>query len=269
MAQVKATLHRESFTTALDPAERENRIKAAMYTGVIAIVMGLILWFYSLQMEVPIPLPEAEEVEVLVEPPAGGGGGGGSPNSEVVPIDPEPVTQTPRSVEQTPDEQAVPQVKTPVVPTPTPDPVDNTLEEMKKRREEAKLKAERDKASQGGGGSGTGQGSGTGSGTGPGSGSGSGGGIGSGRGTGIGHSFGSGRSFRAGGTSTDCHEAGKVVLEVQLMPNGKIIFEDVDPGTTGSDCLIRAAKEILRNSSFNSSENPASTGTITFIFKLN
>jgi hypothetical protein len=253
---------------AADPIEKENRIKSGVTTTVIAICVALILWLYRINLEVPVPLPEAHEVEVAIEPAQGGGGGGGSPSD--APVDPAPqVNETPRSVEETQDPDAtVEQVKTPDKPVVPPEPeVDPSIARMRANRQKAQQEAEANKNK--GTGKGTGEGSGEGSGKGPGKGSGDGGGIGSGHGPGVGHTFG-GRSFRPGNTPTDCHEAGKVILEVMLLPNGKIIFQDVDPGTTGSDCLIRAAKEILKNSSFNEAANkPAGVGTITFNFRLN
>ncbi len=251
---------------AVDAVEKENRFKSGITTTVIAIAVALLLWLYNINLEVPVPLPEAHEVEVAIEPEMAGGGGGGSPNDAATVIPDQTSSEPARSVEETPDEKAVEQHKTPE--TPVEKPVDNSIEKMREQRKKAKEEEER-KKKEGGGGKGDGDGSGDGDGKGPGKGNGTGGGIGDGTGPGIGHDIG-GRSLRQGRTETDCHEAGKVVLEVMVLSNGKIIFQDVDPATTGSACLIRAAKEILRNSSFNEAANkPSTTGLITFNFRLN
>ncbi len=83
----------------------------------------------------------------------------------------------------------------------------------------------------------------------------------------VGHAL-TGRKLSRGITSPDCHEAGKVVLEVKVLPSGKIIFMYVDPATNGSNCLIEAAKEIVKASSFNETSGPITESTMTFIFRL-
>lgn len=248
--------------------ERKNKITSGSITTAVTIIVLLVFLLYH--WEWPQPEKKAEEkaeVTVMMEADNAGGGGGGAPrNLEPVPAIKE-THSAPQATEQTPDEDAVNVKKTPDKPVENPTPKDNTLEELMKNRNKAKNNPVKNNADDG---EGTGQGSGQGSGKGTGKGSGEGSGEGSstGPGVGIGHDFGKGRNFRPGATNKDCHEAGKVVLDVQLLSSGKIVFQDVDPRTTGSDCLINLAKDILKGSSFNSSTDPASDGTITFIFKV-
>jgi hypothetical protein len=257
------TTHIQSFTTALNLAERENSIKSAFYTSLIVLTVALVLWFCSLHMEMPIPLPETEEIEVMAaEVPASEYSGTSGAEASAWPeTDPTPpVKQVLPVVHQTVQQESVAQKKS---PEKQPEQaVDNSIQNMRDKRRQAELDASANAVKTGG--KGVSEGGDT-------------KGNSAGDGDNDRKEYGGfktantfhGRVFRGGNTSTDCHEGGKVVLEVQLMPSGKIIFEDVDPATTGSDCLIKAAREILRNSNFNSSENPASIGTITFIFKLN
>lgn len=248
--------------------EKKNKITSGSITTAITVIVLLVFLLYH--WEWPQPEKKAEEkaeVTVMMEADEAGGGGGGSPrNLEPVPAIKE-THSAPQATEQTPDEDAVKVKKTPDKPVEEPKPTDNTLEQLKRNRESAKNNPVKNNTDDG---DGTGQGSGDGSGKGPGKGSGDGGGEGSGHGPGIGaqHTFGKGRSFKPGAANKDCHEAGKVVLGVRLLPSGKIVFQEVDPRTTGSDCLINLAQDILKGSSFNASADPASDGTITFIFKI-
>ena len=87
-------------------------------------------------------------------------------------------------------------------------------------------------------------------------------------GIGTSHSFGV-RKFYLGNGKNNCNEEGKVILEVTLMPNGSIRYDNVSPRSSGSDCLEKVAINYLRSSSFNAADNPVSVeGTITFTFKL-
>jgi hypothetical protein len=246
--------------------ERENRLKSGVGTALIAALICLVMWFYNLQIEEPILLPEAHEVEIMVEPPpppppppdqggsTGDGGGRPSPINDYN-ADPSPPA---KAQEQTKDPDATKVKKTPEV---NPDEGLSPAEIMAKKRKAEELKVKNDKTTNPNGPPGPGRTDGPPGRNKPG---------GGGPGFNAGHTFGSGRSFRSGNTTRDCHQAGKVVLEVQLMPNGKIIFLDVDPATNGSDCLIQAAREILKNSSFNeSARSEAATGTITFVFTVN
>ena len=89
-----------------------------------------------------------------------------------------------------------------------------------------------------------------------------------GGGTGTTHSF-SGRSFRLGSGKNNCNEEGKVVLEVTLLPDGRIRYDNISPLSRASDCLENVAINYLKSSSFNAAANPISVeGTITFTFKL-
>jgi TonB family protein len=93
------------------------------------------------------------------------------------------------------------------------------------------------------------------------------GGTGSGP-TGTTHSF-SGRNFRLGSGKNNCNEEGKVVLEVTLLPDGRIRYDNVSPLSRASSCLENVAVNYIRSSSFNAATNPISVeGTITFTFKL-
>jgi hypothetical protein len=231
--------------------ERENRVKSGISTGIIVFCIMLLLWLCKLNIQMPAPMRQTAEMEVRMETQASGS----SANEVSVPIEPA-ATQTSRSLMETPDEQAPKQQKTPDIVPLNPD--DNSIEKMRQNREKARQEAE--KAKQGN--NDKGKEKGNGDDKSPGDGNDNGDHIG------VSTTI-SGRSFKGGNTSADCHQAGKVVLEIQVLPNGKIIFLDVDPASNGSDCLVKAAKDMLKNSSFNESSASSSNGTITFIFKLN
>jgi hypothetical protein len=234
--------------------ERENRIKSGISTTIIVIFMALILWLYKVNIGMPTSFLDVTNVEMIIEPAMAGGNDGrkGNINNALVPVETSG-SETSRSIEETIDQQATKQEKTPEIVS--ENPVDQSLENMLRNREKIRNKTEKIAGHNNGKGDNDYKGS---DGvrkmdkTGP----------------GVSNTF-NGRYFIGGSTSTDCHQSGKVVLEVQLLPNGKIIFIDVDPATNGSDCLVKAAREILKSSSFNESTKPVSNGTITFIFKLN
>jgi hypothetical protein len=231
--------------------EKENKVKSGVSTTVIVISIILILWLYKMNIKMPVPFPKAAETEVAIELPTSSSHGEKSINETSIPV----VAQKSQNIKGALDEQASRQNKTPEVISEKL--IDNSIESMQRNREKARQQAKKPQVH----GNDNGQSKGDD------------GYTGYSRptetiGPGISSTF-SGRSFLGGNTSIDCHEAGKVILEVEVLPNGKIIFIDVDPATNGSDCLLKAAREILKNSSFNESIKPRSNGTVTFIFKLN
>jgi hypothetical protein len=230
--------------------EKENKIKSGVSTALLVIFMGLLLWVCKINIEMPIIFPEVATVEMIIEPQTGSDGGKNNSSETFI-----PVATSKQNLEETANDYTVKQEK---IHEPVSEvPIDNSIEQMKNNREKARQKTKvfqgnhKDNYQAGNEGDYKGPGDGAGK-----------------IGPGVSSTF-SGRSFLGGNTSIDCHESGQVVLEVELLPNGKIIFIDVDPATNGSDCLVKAAKEILEKSSFNASAKPRSNGIITFIFKLN
>jgi hypothetical protein len=124
-----------------------------------------------------------------------------------------------------------------------------------------------------GGGSGGGNGSGNGTGTGPGSGSGSGGGSGAGRGTGVGdYNLGGRKALGKPKPQYTCNEEGKVVVQVIVDKNGRVI--SATPGirgtTNSAKCLLDQAKVAAMGTTWEPSPSNAEkqTGTIAYNFKL-
>lgn len=244
-----------------EETERKNRVISGIATALICIGMFLIFWFYNFHYELEVPPPESGEVMVsLGEPDAGG--------PEEVPVEAEskpsvPTMSEPEAVEQTKDPDAVATKKSAETPKPQAKPAE-------KPQEDDLLKSlQKGKANQkpANSGEGTKPGSqGDPNGTQGGDPKGTVGGTG--KSTGVNHSF-KGRVFRQGSSNKRCNEEGKVILDVILMPDGRIRYDGINPASSGSTCLEGVAIDYLKSSSFNASDNPVSVeGTITFIFKL-
>ena len=70
--------------------------------------------------------------------------------------------------------------------------------------------------------------------------------------------------------STQFNQEGKVVVNIQVNNEGKVISATVGEGTTVSDYQTRqVALEAARKAEFSPSENKIQVGTITYTFKLN
>lgn len=70
--------------------------------------------------------------------------------------------------------------------------------------------------------------------------------------------------------STQFNQEGKVVVNIQVNAEGKVISATVGEGTTVSDYQTRqVALEAARKAEFSPSENKIQVGTITYTFKLN
>ena len=69
---------------------------------------------------------------------------------------------------------------------------------------------------------------------------------------------------------TDCQEEGKVVVEIQVDRNGKVV--SVNPGVKGSDntaqCLLRAAKEAALKTTWEPDNKANSTQKGFIIYKF-
>lgn len=247
--------------------EKKNKFISGTSTALICFGMFLIFWLYNFHYELEVPKePDLGAVAVSLGEPDNGG-------PELIPISAESEASsasTPASAEadeQTTDADAVAtkkasetKGKSQATPTDKPKPVDDALAALNRGKSTQKQQnsGDGDKLGPQGdpkgvnGGDPKGQVGGTG---------------GSG-GTGTTHSF-SGRSFRLGNGKNTCNEEGKVVLEVTLLPDGKIRYDNISPLSRASDCLENVAINYLRSSSFNAANNPVSVeGTITFTFKL-
>ncbi len=263
-----------------EQTEKKHRLISGISTTVVTILLLLLLWLYTFSFE-KIDLGDEGAVAVAYGDPDAGG-------PSEVPVEPSYTPPTPSSnnddnaQEQTDDEEAVAtkkveEIKKKTKPTDKPkvetktEPKDNALDELvKAKKNQTKQNSgdglekgtqgkkdgtgDKNKGGDGSGGSGTG---------------GNGKGVGGvGKGGSVNHSF-KGRSFSAGSTAKNCSKAGKVILDVILMPDGTIKYDGVNPSSNGDACLEDAARDILRKSKFNASESPVSVeGTITFNFKL-
>ena len=70
--------------------------------------------------------------------------------------------------------------------------------------------------------------------------------------------------------STQFNQEGKVVVNIQVNSEGKVMSATVGEGTTVSDYQTRqVALEAARKAEFSPSENRIQVGTITYTFKLN
>ena len=125
----------------------------------------------------------------------------------------------------------------------------------------------------GGSGGGTGGGRGTGNGTGSGSGSGSGNGSGRGSGNGSGYSLSGRQALSKPAPAYNCNEEGKVVVEISVDRNGKVI--SATPGVQGTtntaQCLLSQAKIAAMNTKWSASENAPEkqVGKIVYNFSQN
>jgi TonB family protein len=236
--------------------ERKDKITSGILTTVISIGLFLFIWFYNFNFELPPEIMEEGAVAIsLGEPDAGG--------PEAVPVDAfskpsVPQMSEPEPVEQTIDPEAVATKKTIETKKKKEEPkeVDDLLNQLNKGKQNQKP------ANSGGGDKPGTQGDPDGVNGGDPNGT-----VNS-NGTSVSSTF-KGRVFRRGSTSKKCNQEGKVILDVILMPDGKIKFESINPASTGSSCLDAMAIDYLRSSSFNASNNPVSVeGTITFTFKL-
>ena len=246
--------------------EKKNKFISGTSTALICFGMFLIFWLYNFHYELEVPKePDLGAVAVSLGEPDNGG-------PELIPISAESEASsasTPASAEadeQTTDADAVAtkkasetKGKSQATPTEKPKEKDDLLNSMIKGKSTQKQQNSGDGDNLGpqgdpkgvNGGDPKGQVGGTGGG-----------------GTGTTHSF-SGRSFRLGNGKNTCNEEGKVVLEVTLLPDGKIRYDNISPLSRASDCLENVAINYLRSSSFNAANNPVSVeGTITFTFKL-
>lgn len=126
--------------------------------------------------------------------------------------------------------------------------------------------------SGGGTGGGNGSGNGTGNGAGSGSGSGGGNGSGNGKGNGSGYSLAGRKAIEKPDPSNNCNEAGKIVVEVTVDKNGKVISAERKRGVSGvsvSSCLMAEAKKAAMNTRWSPSDTGAEKqiGTITYNFR--
>lgn len=70
--------------------------------------------------------------------------------------------------------------------------------------------------------------------------------------------------------STQFNQAGKVVVNIQVNSEGKVISASIGEGTNVSDYQTRqVALEAARKAEFSPSDNKIQVGTITYTFKLN
>jgi len=247
--------------------EKKNKFISGTSTAVICFGMFLIFWLYNFHYELEVPKePDLGAVAVSLGEPDNGG-------PELIPISAESESSSSSSEasaeanEQTNDPDAVETKKSSetkgqsqTTPTDKPKPVvDDALAALNKGKSTQRQQnsGDGDKLGPQGdprgvnGGDPKGQVGGTGGG-----------------GTGTTHSF-SGRNFRLGSGKNNCNEEGKVVLEVTLLPDGRIRYDNISPLSRASDCLENVAINYLKSSSFNAAANPISVeGTITFTFKL-
>jgi outer membrane biosynthesis protein TonB len=123
----------------------------------------------------------------------------------------------------------------------------------------------------GDGGSGGGSGGGNGKGTGTGDGDGTGPGSGNGSGDGVGYSLGNRKALVRPDPTNNCNEAGKIVVEVTVDKDGKVISAERKKGVSGasvSSCLMAEAKKAALNTKWSPSPSGAEkqAGTIIYNF---
>ncbi|MBO4362327.1 MAG: TonB family protein [Paludibacteraceae bacterium] len=274
--------------------DRKAKIESALLTALIMALLLLMMWY------VAIDAPRETEEEG-VEVAFGDSEDGGGSEPEAIPMPAEPVTQAPPPTPQAPsendlvvqdDEESLALAK-------------QREEERKKRaeqeelirkqrEEQARLEAEqraeqqriaeeqarkaaeeqakRDNANnlmagmfgnnqQGAQGSGTTQGASQ-----------------QGSNNPVGHGTIGGNSWSLAGRSmkkmpkpsTQFNQEGKVVVNIQVNSEGKVMSATVGEGTTVSDYQTRqVALEAARKAEFSPSENRIQVGTITYTFKLN
>lgn len=272
---------------------KKAKIESGLLTAAIMALLLLMLWYVS--VEAP---HETEEEGVEVAFGDNENGGGAEP--EAVPMPAEPVTQAPPPTPQAPsendlvvqdDEESLALAK--------------QREEERKRRaeqqelirkqreEQARLEAERraeeqrlaeerarqaaieqekrDKAAALGGLFGNNQQGAQGSGTTQGASQ-------QGSQNPVGHGSMGGNSWSLTGRnikalprpSTQFNQEGRVVVDIQVNSEGKVISATIGEGTTVSDYQTRqVALEAARKAEFSASDNKIQVGKITYTFKLN
>lgn len=272
---------------------KKAKIESGLLTAAIMALLLLMLWYVS--VEAP---RETEEEGVEVAFGDNENGGGAEP--EAVPMPAEPVTQAPPPTPQAPsendlvvqdDEESLALAK--------------QREEERKRRaeqqelirkqreEQARLEAERraeeqrlaeerarqsaieqekrDKAAALGGLFGNNQQGAQGSGTTQGASQ-------QGSQNPVGHGSMGGNSWSLTGRnikalprpSTQFNQEGRVVVDIQVNSEGKVISATIGEGTTVSDYQTRqVALEAARKAEFSASDNKIQVGKITYTFKLN
>jgi TonB family protein len=235
--------------------ERKHKTISGIVTTVIAILLFLLFWWYTLDYDVP-PLVEEAEVEVELIPSGGGGGSSSAPTTEqtVVPK----ISIPSQSTEQTRDPDAVNVKKTSTTPndsknTNSNDDFNPASKYSKTSTQNGNNNSNQPDFGGEGGGDGDGKGPKKGSGTGDG---------------GMQHSFGN-RKISGPKITHDCQIRGKIIVEVSVAQDGSITIISTDPGSTQNTCLENKAKSLIRSSHFEASTRPGSaTGYITINFDL-
>ncbi|MBN2668729.1 MAG: hypothetical protein JXR60_05805 [Bacteroidales bacterium] len=66
-----------------------------------------------------------------------------------------------------------------------------------------------------------------------------------------------------------CETSGKIVMNIVVNQDGKVVSHEVDPSSNQDDCLIKAAIQSVERSKFNQNYSAPSRqrGTITYIFE--
>lgn len=272
---------------------KKAKIESGLLTAAIMALLLLMLWYVS--VEAP---RETEEEGVEVAFGDNENGGGAEP--EAVPMPAEPVTQAPPPTPQAPsendlvvqdDEESLALAKQ------REEEHKHRAEQQelirKQREEQARLEAERraeeqrlaeerarqaaieqekrDKAAALGGLFGNNQQGAQGSGTTQGASQ-------QGSQNPVGHGSMGGNSWRLTGRnikalprpSTQFNQEGRVVVDIQVNSEGKVISATIGEGTTVSDYQTRqVALEAARKAEFSASDNKIQVGKITYTFKLN
>ena len=272
---------------------KKAKIESGLLTAAIMALLLLMLWYVS--VEAP---RETEEEGVEVAFGDNENGGGAEP--EAVPMPAEPVTQAPPPTPQAPsendlvvqdDEESLALAKQ------REEERKHSAEQQelirKQREEQARLEAERraeeqrlaeerarqaaieqekrEKAAALGGLFGNNQQGAQGSGTTQGASQ-------QGSQNPVGHGSMGGNSWRLTGRnikalprpSTQFNQEGRVVVDIQVNSEGKVISATIGEGTTVSDYQTRqVALEAARKAEFSASDNKIQVGKITYTFKLN
>ena len=272
---------------------KKAKIESGLLTAAIMALLLLMLWYVS--VEAP---RETEEEGVEVAFGDNENGGGAEP--EAVPMPAEPVTQAPPPTPQAPsendlvvqdDEESLALAKQ------REEERKHRAEQQelipKQREEQARLEAERraeeqrlaeerarqaaieqekrDKAAALGGLFGNNQQGAQGSGTTQGASQ-------QGSQNPVGHGSMGGNSWSLTGRnikalprpSTQFNQEGRVVVDIQVNSEGKVISATIGEGTTVSDYQTRqVALEAARKAEFSASDNKIQVGKITYTFKLN
>lgn len=272
---------------------KKAKIESGLLTAAIMALLLLMLWYVS--VEAP---RETEEEGVEVAFGDNENGGGAEP--EAVPMPAEPVTQAPPPTPQAPsendlvvqdDEESLALAKQ------REEERKHSAEQQelirKQREEQARLEAERraeeqrlaeerarqaaieqekrDKAAALGGLFGNNQQGAQGSGTTQGASQ-------QGSQNPVGHGSMGGNSWSLTGRnikalprpSTQFNQEGRVVVDIQVNSEGKVISATIGEGTTVSDYQTRqVALEAARKAEFSASDNKIQVGKITYTFKLN